>query len=102
MAAMNLERSLIVINRVSAWILLVLMMAYIVTGYAWSKGIIMSRRDAIFWHTSLDLPLVFVFLVHLLIGAKFALRRYGVDHPLVNPALLVIGLAGFISALMIS
>lgn len=46
MAAMNLKRSLIVINRVSAWILLVLMMAYIVTGYAWSKGIIMSRRDA--------------------------------------------------------
>ena len=90
------------VNRISAWILFVLMMAYIVTGYAWSKGIIMSRSEAIFWHTSLDLPLVFVFLVHLLIGAKFALRRYGVDHPLVNPALLVIGLAGFISALMIS
>lgn len=102
MAAMNLKRSLIFINRVSAWILLVLMMAYIVTGYAWSKGIIMSRNDAIFWHTSLDLPLVFFLLVHVLIGAKFALRRYGVGHPLVNPALLVIGLAGFISVLTIS
>jgi uncharacterized membrane protein YphA (DoxX/SURF4 family) len=90
------------VNRISAWVLFVLMIAYIVTGYAWSKGIIMSRSDAIFWHTSLDLLLVFVFLVHILIGAKLALRRYGVDHPLVNPALLVIGLAGFISALMIS
>jgi len=90
------------VNRISAWVLFVLMIAYIVTGYAWSKGIIMSRSDAIFWHTSLDHLLVFVFLVHLLIGAKFALRRYGIDHPLVNPALLVIGLAGFISALMIS
>ncbi len=90
------------VNRISAWVLFVLMIAYIVTGYAWSEGIILSRNEAIFWHTSLDLPLVFFFLAHVLIGAKFALRRYGVDHPLVNPALLVIGLAGFASALVIS
>ena len=30
------------------------------------------------------------------------MRRSEVGNPLVNPALLVIGLAGFISALMIS
>jgi uncharacterized membrane protein YphA (DoxX/SURF4 family) len=102
MNSMKLNGLLHRVNRISAWVLFVLMIAYIVTGYAWSKGIIMSRSDAIFWHTSLDLLLVFVFLVHILIGAKLALRRYGVDHPLVNPALLVIGLAGFISALMIS
>jgi hypothetical protein len=96
------NRLLIRVNRVSAWMLLVLMVTYIVTGYAWSERIIMSPREAIYWHTNLDLYLVFFFLVHILISAKFALRRYGVKYGLVNPALLMIGLVAFASVLQIS
>jgi hypothetical protein len=96
------NRLLIRVNRVSAWMLLVLMITYIVTGYAWSERIIMSPSEAIYWHTNLDLYLVFFFLVHILISAKFALRRYGVKYGLVNPALLMIGLVAFASVLQIS
>jgi hypothetical protein len=96
------NRLLIRVNRVSAWMLLVLMVTYIVTGYAWSERIIMSPREAIYWHTNLDLYLVFFFLVHILISAKFALRRYGVKYGLVNPALLMIGFVAFASVLQIS
>jgi hypothetical protein len=96
------NRLLIRVNRVSAWMLLVLMVTYIVTGYAWSERIIMSPREAIYWHTNLDLYLVFFFLVHILISAKFALRRYGVKYGLVNPALLMIGIVAFASVLQIS
>jgi hypothetical protein len=62
----------------------------------------MSPSEAIYWHTNLDLYLVFFFLVHILISAKFALRRYGVKYGLVNPALLMIGLVAFASVLQIS
>ena len=96
------NRLLIRINRISAWALLILMIAYIVTGYAWSQRIIMSPREAVYWHTNLDLYLVFFFLVHVLISAKFTLRRYGVKYGLVNPALLMIGLVAFASVLQIS
>ncbi|HOO53103.1 MAG TPA: hypothetical protein PLM24_02420 [Methanothrix sp.] len=96
------NRLLIRVNRISAWALLVLMIAYIVTGYAWSERIIMSPREAMYWHTSLDLYLVFFFLVHVLISAKFTLRRYGVRHGLVNPVLLAIGLVAFASVLRVS
>lgn len=96
------NRLLIRVNRISAWALLVLMIAYIVTGYAWSERIIMSPREAIYWHTSLDLYLVFFFLVHVLISFKFTLRRYGVKYGIVNPVLLAIGLVAFASVLQIS
>jgi len=99
---MKTNRLLLRINRISSWMLLVLMIAYIVTGYAWSERIIMSPREAIYWHTNLDLYLVFFFLVHVLISAKFTLRRYGVKYGIVNPALLVIGLVAFVSVLQIS
>jgi hypothetical protein len=62
----------------------------------------MSPHEAIYWHTNLDLYLVFFFLVHVLISARFTLRRNGVRHDLVNPALLMIGLIAFASVLHIS
>jgi len=99
---MKLNRLLIRVNRISAWALLVLMIAYIVTGYAWSERIIMSPREAIYWHTNLDLYLIFFFLVHVLIGVRFTLRRHGVKNGLVSPALLITGLVAFATVLQIS
>jgi len=99
---MKTNRLLHRINRISAWALFVLMIVYIVTGYAWSQRIIMSPREAIYWHTNLDLFLVFFFLIHVLIGARFTLRRYGVKYGIVNPALLVISLLAFVTVLQVS
>lgn len=98
---MKTNRLLHRINRISAWALFVLMIAYIVTGYAWSEHIIMSSREAMYWHTNLDLFLVFFFLIHVLISARFTLRRYGVKYGIVNPALLVIGLLAFVAVLQV-
>ncbi len=102
MMDIKFNRLLIRINRISAWTLLILMIAYIVTGYAWSQRIIMSPSEAIYWHTNLDLYLVFFFLVHVLISARFTLRRYGLKYGLVNPALLMIGLVAFALVFQIS
>lgn len=102
MTDIKFNRLLHRINRISAWALFVLMIAYIVTGYAWSERIIMSPREAIYWHTNLDLYLVFFFLVHVLISARFALRRHGVKHRLVSSALLILGLVAFMAVLQIS
>ena len=102
MMDIKFKRLLIRINRISAWTLLILMIAYIVTGYAWSQRIIMSQSEAIYWHTNLDLYLVFFFLVHALISARFTLRRYGLKYGLVNPALLMIGLVAFALVFQIS
>ncbi len=99
---MKTNRLLHRVNRICAWVLLVLMIAYIVTGYAWSERIIMSSREAMYWHTSLDLYLVFFFLVHVLISAKFTLRRYGIKYGFVNPGLFVVGLVAFVSVLQIT
>jgi hypothetical protein len=48
MEDIKFKQLLIRINRISAWTLLILMIAYIVTGYAWSQRIIMSPRETIY------------------------------------------------------
>ncbi len=47
-------------------------------------------------HTELDLFLVFFFLVHSLIGIRFALARWRIGHSrLVSMLLIAIGLLAF-------
>jgi len=98
----KLNRVLIKVNRISAWILLIFMATYIITGYAWTKHIFMPTSLARLLHTDLDLYMMPVFLVHILLGTKFALKRWGFhnDH-LVNLTLLVIGFASYIAVLMV-
>ncbi|MBN1323866.1 MAG: hypothetical protein JW986_07720 [Methanotrichaceae archaeon] len=93
---------LIKVNRISAWVLLVLMAIYIITGYAWSDRIIMSLREAVLIHTHLDLLLIPVFLVHAAIGTRLMLKRYRVGHQrLVDAALLSIALTSYALVLMV-
>ncbi len=90
------------VNRISAWVLLVLMVIYIITGYAWSDRIIMSLREAVRIHTTLDLLLIPVFLIHVAISARFTLKRYRVGHQrLVDAALLSIALISYGLVLMV-
>ena len=72
------------------------MIIFLISGYAWSNRIILTLQQAKFMHTELDLLLVFFFLVHVLISAKFTLARWRVGHGrLVSGMLIVIGMAFF-------
>jgi hypothetical protein len=72
------------------------MIIFLISGYAWSNRIILSLQQAKFIHTELDLLLVFFFLVHVLISAKFTLARWRVGHGrLVSWLLIMIGAAFF-------
>jgi len=73
-------RSLIRIRRISAWLLLIFMVIYIISGYAWSNRIIVPLYLARYLHTTLDIYMIPLFLAHVLIGTKFALKRHGIDH----------------------
>lgn len=93
---MNPGRLLVKINRISAWILLVFMIIFLVSGYAWTNGIIMPLQQAKQLHTHLDLFLVFFFLVHVLISTRFTLARWRVGHgKLISGLLVIIGIVSF-------
>jgi hypothetical protein len=81
---------------------MVLMVLFILSGYAWVERIIMPLQLARWIHTQLDACLVLFFLMHALISAKFALRRWKAGHEiLINGSLLAIGIISFLSVLSI-
>ena len=67
--------------RVSAWLLLLLMIIYILTGFALCGKLGMSRlmdlQTALFIHQIFDWPLVIVFLILVSITIYFSFRRWG-------------------------
>jgi cytochrome b subunit of formate dehydrogenase len=67
--------------RVSAWLLLLLMIIYILTGFALCGKLGMSRlidlQTALFIHQIFDWPLVIIFLIHVSITIYFSSRRWG-------------------------
>jgi hypothetical protein len=76
--------------------LLVFMVIFLISGYAWWNGILLPLREARYLHTELDLFLVFFFLMHVLISVRFALARWRVGHPkMVNLLLLAAGTISF-------
>lgn len=99
---MNSGRILIKINRICAWLLLIFMVIFLVSGYAWVNRSIMPVQLAIRMHTRLDLFLVALLLTHVLISTKFTLRRWRVGHGMiVNILLVIIGTAAFEIVLLI-
>lgn len=99
---MNSGRLLIKVSRISAWLLLALMVIFLLSGYAWVNRIIMPIELARWMHTELDLLLVVLLLVHVLISIKFTLARWRVGHgKVVNIVLIIIGIAAFWMVLLI-
>jgi hypothetical protein len=93
---LNSGRLLLKINRLSAWLLLIFMIIFLISGYAWYNRVIMPLQQARYMHTQLDLLLVFFFLVHVLISARFTLARWRVGHGrIVSALLMIIGAAFF-------
>lgn len=89
---LNTGHILVKINRISAWALLIFMIVFLVSGYAWVAHIIMPVQQAKYLHTQLDMYLVFFFLVHVLINTKFTLKRWRVgDDQIVNVILVAVG-----------
>jgi succinate dehydrogenase/fumarate reductase cytochrome b subunit len=83
MARRNVYYYLIKLNRLSGWVLLVVVLGYLVTSFAYCGRFGFSRVlppelartihtwDVLFW------PLVAAFPVHSIIAVYFALRRWG-------------------------
>lgn len=93
---MNAGRLLVKINRICAWVLLIFMIIFLISGYAWWNRALLPLQQAVYMHTELDLFLVFFFLAHVLISIRFALARWRVGHgQMVNLLLITIGILSF-------
>ncbi|MGQ9576819.1 MAG: hypothetical protein ACUVUC_16070 [Thermoguttaceae bacterium] len=72
---------LVKIARISGWLLLVLMLVYIVTGFAlcgeYGLERLVSYQLALEIHKVFEWPLVVVFLTHASVTIYFAFRRWG-------------------------
>jgi len=77
----NIHYYLLKTARVSGWLLLLLMLLYILTGFALCGKLGMSRwmdlQTALYIHQLFDWPLVALFLIHVSISVYFSLRRWG-------------------------
>ena len=80
MAARSVNFYLVKIVRISSWILLALMLIYLTTGFALCgkfglSGLIDSRQ-AMTLHKILDVPLLVVFLTHVIPSTYLAFKRW--------------------------
>jgi len=77
----NINFYLLKLSRISGWVLFVLMVVYIATGYSlcgeFGFARIIDPQIALVLHDNLDIPLVAVFLCHSLPSMYLALRRWG-------------------------
>jgi len=72
---------LIKIARISGWLLFVLVLLYILTGFAlcgdWGFRRLIDSNSALAIHRFFEWPLVVIFLTHSVVTIYFALRRWG-------------------------
>lgn len=81
MAKRTVNYYLVKIVRISGWILFVIMLLFITTGFAlcgkYGFSRIISTQAALRIHKIFDMPLIVSFLTHSLVAIYFALRRWG-------------------------
>jgi len=81
MARRNVHYYLIKAARISGWLLLMLMLVYLVTGFAmrgeFGLGHLLTADEAKVIHQDFRWPLVVAFLIHALTTIYFAMRRWG-------------------------
>jgi hypothetical protein len=87
---------LVKIRRISGWVLLVLMVIFLVSGYSMLNRILLPSPMASYMHFELDRLLVIFFLAHVLTSTHFALARWRV-HPTrtLDAMLFLIGVLAF-------
>jgi len=89
------------IDRIVAWILAILFLAMMISGYMSIKGFHRDRLSlsvlGTLIHTQLDLPIMLLFSIHFGINLKFTLMRYGFkDSFSLNLTCLIVALFLFI------
>jgi hypothetical protein len=97
-------------SRISAWVLLVGIIILVITGwgithtgivYNFTFGLI-DRRLADFVHRTINIPLAFFFLSHVLLNIRLALsRKKWANSCSINSILIIIGAALFAVVLYI-
>lgn len=95
------DRFLTKFNRVLVWLTLVLFIVFIISGYGVTNpelireltGGVFTRAISLNPHLNLAFPVLALLTIHVLIGAKSALTRWGVkEGMLLNVFLLLIGI----------
>jgi hypothetical protein len=85
MAGKSLNYYLVKTARVSGWLLFLLVLLYIVTGFAlcgeFGFGHIIDEQLALTVHKVFEWPLVVTFVTHSAITIYFAFRRWGWINP---------------------
>lgn len=71
-----MEKFLIKLNRFSAWVLLVLIILFIISGYGMTKQIINPVFAKYLHDKLLPIPLFVFFLVHVGLSIRYALWRW--------------------------
>jgi len=64
-------------GRFCAWMLIVFIILYFISGFGMTKGI-MDRAAAVKLHSYLTLPMAFAFIFHTLVAVRFALIRWDI------------------------
>lgn len=81
MAAKSTGYYLMKTGRLTGWLLLILIAAYLITGFAmcgkYEVGRLLDKDSAALIHREFDLPLLYLFLVHTGVNLYFAFRRWG-------------------------
>ena len=81
MAAKKIHYYLVKVMRASGWLLLVLVLLYILTGFAlcgeYGFNRIIDYQAALNVHKWFEWPLMAIFLAHASVTIYFALRRWG-------------------------
>ena len=72
------DNFLIKLERFSAWVLLVLVILYIISGYGITKGIIDPVFSRYLHDKLLAIPFFIFFALHVGITTRYALMRWGV------------------------
>lgn len=89
------------LNRLLVWPTLVLFVIFVISGYGITNpglvseltGGVLTRAMSLKLHLALAFPILMLLTIHVLIGAKSALARWGVkEGMLLNVFLLLIGI----------
>ena len=90
---MKRDRYLFKMHRVISWIMVPLMIVVVVSGYAYTRNIKFLHRGLAFdLHTRLELPLLLLVVAHVVLAARFELRRFKIRSKVVDVILLISGI----------
>ena len=73
-----MNNALVKLNRFSAWVLLILVILYIISGYGITKGIIDPVFSKYLHDKLLAIPFFIFFVLHAGIASRYALMRWRV------------------------